>query len=198
MYENFEGEPTPPLRAILWRPQFYSTKNLCDTTMIETFSDHSATHHGATLLPNCSAALRHGVSVEEETSNYDLTSDEAGKCVRIARIALAFFLWINQTIIVAEPEQIERHARKRLDRLAPPDFNRTIRVVRLRRTRRTTQTEEHAGIEWTCQWVVSGHWRNQYHPSTQRHEPRWILPYVKGPEDKPLKPPSERVFAVVR
>jgi len=26
----------------------------------------------------------------------------------------------------------------------------------------------------------------------------FILPYIKGPDDKPLRAPAERVFAVVR
>ena len=28
--------------------------------------------------------------------------------------------------------------------------------------------------------------------------PKWILPYVKGPADKPLKAPTKTVYAVVR
>ncbi len=41
-------------------------------------------------------------------------------------------------------------------------------------------------VEWSHRWLVSGHWRNQWMPSTDGHQLRWIDGYVKGPEDKPL------------
>lgn len=118
---------------------------------------------------------------------------------KLVRWWASFLLWIDQRIVSVESAPVERHARRRLDREVGADFNRSLKVVLLRRkvgAKDHPDSEPH--LEWSCQWVVSGHWRNQYYPKRERHEPKWILPYVKGPEDKPLKPPSERVFAVVR
>ncbi len=77
-----------------------------------------------------------------------------------------------------------------------------IQIVYLRRR------EQHTGnamidaqgtkIDWSCQWLVKGHWRNQYLPSNQGHKPIFIQSYVKGPEDKPFRTSPQRIHAVVR
>jgi hypothetical protein len=77
-----------------------------------------------------------------------------------------------------------------------------IQIVYLRRreqhTGNTMIDAQGTKIDWSCQWLVQGHWRNQYHPSDQSHKPMFIQSYVKGPEDKPFKAPKERIFAAVR
>ncbi|GAI71048.1 unnamed protein product [marine sediment metagenome] len=55
----------------------------------------------------------------------------------------------------------------------------------------------HRDVEWACQWIVGGHWRNQWYPSKHEYRPKYIASYIKGPEDKPLRNPG-RLFAVVR
>lgn len=117
---------------------------------------------------------------------------------RFGLLLAAAVAWMRQEIVVPEPGYVERHARRRLDREASSDFNRAVRVILLRRRAHDVTTTENAKRNWTCQWIVSGHWRNQYHPSDGRHEQKYIIAYPKGPRDKPLKPPSERVFAVIR
>ena len=72
-----------------------------------------------------------------------------------------------------------------------------LRVIQLRRAERSSPTGE-GTHEYSCQWLVSGHWRQQFYPSTKEHRPVWIDPYVKGPDDKPFKVPRETVFRVVR
>lgn len=39
---------------------------------------------------------------------------------------------------------------------------------------------------WTHQWIVHGHWRNQWYASEGRHAPKFIPEYVKGPAGAPL------------
>lgn len=41
-------------------------------------------------------------------------------------------------------------------------------------------------VLWNHRWIVDGHWRNQYLPSTGSHRLQWIHPFVKGPDDRPL------------
>ncbi|TXH58329.1 MAG: hypothetical protein E6Q97_02475, partial [Desulfurellales bacterium] len=48
--------------------------------------------------------------------------------------------------------------------------------------------------QWRYQWLVNGHWRAQWYPKSQEHRTIWIMPHMKGPEDKPVKPATERVF----
>ena len=75
-----------------------------------------------------------------------------------------------------------------------------IQIVYLRRREQhpTLRDGSSNPVDWSCQWLVQGHWRNQYHPSDQSHKPMFIQSYVKGPEDKPFKTPRERIFAAVR
>lgn len=75
----------------------------------------------------------------------------------------------------------------------------SVQVITLRRVVREgrSSTEAHPR-EWSCQWPVRGHWRKQWYPSFAEHRVRWIMPYIKGNPDAPLKAPAERVLAVVR
>lgn len=110
----------------------------------------------------------------------------------------ACLTFLEQRILVTTQERAERHARKRLER-AGYVHEPLIRVVELRRKQtRSERGGESDPVEWSCQWVVSGHWRQQWYPSLNTNQPVWIMPYVKGPEDAPLKPPRAKVFAVVR
>jgi hypothetical protein len=122
---------------------------------------------------------------------YDVTS--------FVRAGLA---WINQRILSTAAQTPERHARRRAEKLDPSTPVSDIRVIQLRRRTASHQPpalgDEQALVQWMCQWMVSGHWRQQYYPKSAAHRPIWITPYVKGPADKPLKVPSQRLYAVVR
>lgn len=110
----------------------------------------------------------------------------------------AFLLFIEQRIFVSSMSPAERAVRKRAERAGWADAP-LVRVIKLRRAQSMNGITDAAGAhEWSCQWVVRGHWRQQFYPSKHANQPLWITPYVKGPEDKPLKPPRATVFAVVR
>lgn len=114
------------------------------------------------------------------------------------RLFMALCAFIQQRILVSPHRQIERHARRRLERVGVA-HEPVVRVIELRRAQtRSEQRGESEPVEWSHQWIVSGHWRQQWYPSLNAHQPRWVMPYVKGPENKPLKPPRAKVFAVVR
>lgn len=72
-----------------------------------------------------------------------------------------------------------------------------VKVVNLRRYE-GARTKCGNPVDWNCQWIVQGHWRKQWHPSTETHVPTFIHEYVKGPEDKPLKVPTSTIFKVIR
>lgn len=124
--------------------------------------------------------------------------DEPASMQDFLRFFVAMLLWIDQEILTTRNAELDRHARKRLLKVAPEQAT-DIKVVELRRRHQESHGEAHGdGVEWTCQWVVRGHWRQQYYPSTGERRPKWILPYVKGPEEMPLKVPRSEVFVVRR
>lgn len=71
-------------------------------------------------------------------------------------------------------------------------------VVLRRRENGDSPRQDHKAVDWQHQWVVSGHWRNQWFPKAQENKPIFIDPYVKGPEGKPLLQPRKTVYSVVR
>jgi hypothetical protein len=123
---------------------------------------------------------------------------QAVRRVEQMRYIAACTVFMQQRILTQHTERADRSTRRRLDR-AGWTHDPEIKVIRLRRASSSPSSESgHEPVEWTCQWVVSGHWRQQFYPSTNEHRPVFVLPYIKGPEGLPLKAPAERVFAVVR
>ncbi|MEP7115831.1 MAG: hypothetical protein ABI862_21380 [Ilumatobacteraceae bacterium] len=114
--------------------------------------------------------------------------------VRAFATACAF---IQQRILVTQRERPERHTRKRVADIWEHEPH--VRIVKLRRE---VSGDQPAGngrpVAWSCQWVVSGFWRQQYYPSADEHRPIYILPYIKGPVGMPLKAPATKVFEVIR
>lgn len=113
----------------------------------------------------------------------------------LARLIACLWSMVQQRIAMVSPGFASRAERRRSQRTLgdiPP-----FMVVRLRRPQSASEVSEHRDVEWSHRWIVDGHWRNQYHPSTNEHVPTWIAPHVKGPADKPLAI-KERVYAWTR
>jgi hypothetical protein len=107
--------------------------------------------------------------------------------------ARVFFRLVMQRIADVSVLNPDRATRKRAKRAG---VGSSVNVVRLRRPEHLSDPgPDHHKVEWSHQWIVSGHWRWQWYPSIQAHRQIWISPYVKGPEGKELiiKP---RVFDV--
>lgn len=121
-------------------------------------------------------------------------------------LSLFAFQWVvaagaflRTKIATNESKAAERHTRKRIERIGVWDGPLDISVVLLRERERTSQrTEDRQVIEWRHQWMVRAHTRQQWYPSKSRHLPVVIAPYLKGPNDRPLKSSAARVFAVTR
>lgn len=156
-------------------------------------ADHE---HPILALLSLSWPMGDRVAAEDLDSDAD-TARNARMQRRMFRYAAAIFALLEQRILVATPEGIDRAARRRL-RKAKARQPPAILVVRLRRTAREGDDHDGQPRAWTCRWVVRGHWRQQYYPSRGEYRPIFILPHIKGPEDMPLRAPAERVFAVVR
>lgn len=108
----------------------------------------------------------------------------------------AFAMLVNQTITEVTEHRALRPVDRRCQRAGVPS---TVQVVRLRRVSGArSEPEGETLVEWSHQWLVSGHWRNQAcGPSLSERRWTFIAPYVKGPEDKPLIL-KDKVYAAVR
>ncbi|GLY08215.1 hypothetical protein [Actinoplanes sp. NBRC 101535] len=100
----------------------------------------------------------------------------------------AFQLAAQNNLAETEHQPTPRPERRRTERAGLPP--RDVRVVRLRRTvtgaRDAEQTGGENSREWRHRWVVRGHWRNHWYPTLSDHRPKWIAPYLKGPDGAPL------------
>ena len=113
------------------------------------------------------------------------------------RLPLALWTLMGQTIGEVSDHRQDRSSRRRLGKARSPLAESNVTVVRLRRPKHESMEPAGEPVDWTHRWIVSGHWRNQWLPSAGRHRLQWIAPFVKGPEDKPLKI-KRRVHALVR
>jgi hypothetical protein len=113
------------------------------------------------------------------------------------RFIVAMWLFMQQRILVTRQQRPSRAVARRAKSFRDDPV---LRVIELRsREYQTVQREGEAEHrDYSCQWIVRGHWRQQWYPSLGRHQPKWITPHVKGPSDAPLKTPRANVFAVVR
>lgn len=116
-----------------------------------------------------------------------------------ARFLLAGLAWLNQRVLIEERGHVERHRRKEYERKVRPIDS--VRVVHLRRASyaETPVDAEGTPVNWTCRWVVGGHWRNQScGPAHSDRKLTWIPPYMKGPDGMPLKQSRQKVYKVDR
>lgn len=121
-------------------------------------------------------------------------------------------LWmlLDAEITVSRQAPLDRHARRRAQHanLRHDD----IQVITLRRARHAELDGDYepVQVDWSCRWLVQGHWRHgvsgrasayphhHFVPSQHRggasvlcqtcgQKGYWVRPYVKGPDDKPLR-----------
>jgi plasmid maintenance system killer protein len=113
------------------------------------------------------------------------------------RVVLALMSFMSDSIARVDNHHPDRAARRRLERIQAAVHEPVVRVIELRRKEtRGDERDDHQDVDWSCQWIVRGHWHR--YRTKDGLQPRWVNPYTKGPDDKPLKPSRARVFAVVR
>lgn len=138
--------------------------------------------------------------VGETVSTAAVSSGPAtdARTLRLQYLGAAFSL-MSQRIIVSPAQRADRATRKRV----PDDWlhEPLVRVVQLRRAEPSHQHRDTEGepVEWSCSWVVRGHWRQQAcGEGWAERRPVFVLPHIKGDREKPLRAPADRVFAVTR
>ena len=115
----------------------------------------------------------------------------------IARFILAGMAWLDQRILSEGP--VERHARKQSVRDHGVDVS-DVKVISLRRVeRKRSESGTVKTVDWSCQWEVDGHWRHQACGAGMKdHKTVWISSHRKGPDDKPFRVPTRKVYRVMR
>ena len=104
-----------------------------------------------------------------------------------------FFRLVMQRLAQIERVRPDRATRRRIERDGGTVAN--LNIVRLRRPTGAGAGTGEGSREYTHQWMVGGHWRQQWYASIQSHRQIWISPYVKGPEGTELIIKS-RIFDV--
>jgi hypothetical protein len=103
----------------------------------------------------------------------------------LAPVLKAAWILMQQSLAAATDLEPPRAARRRLKRTGHEPSS--VRLVELRRPHSaSSESESIISREYHHQWIVRGHWRQQWYPTRQVHRPVWIAPHVKGPNDAPL------------
>jgi hypothetical protein len=112
------------------------------------------------------------------------------------RIILSTLSFLNSPYSEDRIGGLNRTERRRYG-ISNPSDSEQVRFIDLRPVSKSYRepTNEQRDVDWKCQWLVTGHHRNQWYPSLNDHRMIWVAPYIKGPEDAPLK---ERIYRVVR
>src|SRR4029077_12429361 len=124
----------------------------------------------------------------EENKNAEITDEALESFVQMLQTIHAFFLLCQQKIGTPQPTQATRGVRRRAGKVFRDRPIPDVRVVTLRRYREDDGEvdPDMRGREYSHRFIVNAFWRRQWYPSEQRHKPKWIAPFVKGPKDKPL------------
>lgn len=117
----------------------------------------------------------------------------------LSRFWLASGLWLQQRVLVGSATAVPRQPGRALAREHKLKQAPLVKVITLRRamSRGEDPFADHQPGNYTCRWVVRGHWRKQFFPSKAAYAPVWIDSYVKGPSDMPFRG-GATVYAVTR
>ena len=188
----FPGEPDPLLAEVMVCG--FAWVSYTDAICLSILSKYG---NDPAFLPECHISWQFDSTLEEaEATAFAKDANAAIPSRQIMRLLLTSCLFVKQRILELARNRPDRAQRKWAAKIELPDSD--CRIVQLRQKQYERKDGESEERDWSCHWLVKGHWRAQYHPSTGIHEPLWILPHLKGDFEKPFKPPTETAFAVTR
>lgn len=126
-----------------------------------------------------------------DLTKWEMPLDPGGTGVWGAALLTTFLLARQGNVAEQVDQRVARPERRRHERAGLGDPG-AVRVLRLRRSVRERGEQQpqdgdtNPGRQYKHRWVVRGHWRRQWYPSIQAHRPKWIAPYLAGPDDAPL------------
>jgi hypothetical protein len=127
----------------------------------------------------------------------DGSRSESQDGIRQLQFVIAAGAFLRSTLAPNEHHPLDRHARKRIERL-PWRGDSVVDIVTLRRRESKPIGGVERFVDWQHQWIVRAHTRQQWYASKNKHLPVIVAPYLKGREGKPLKVPAHSVCAVTR
>lgn len=133
----------------------------------------------------------------ERIMDFDHSLPGVGLVQDCLRLFVATQLVAQQRIGTVDRTRPPRSTRKRAERWDEEGPDRYISLIQLRK-KKAVNNEEPKNVDWTHRWIVGGHWRRQWYPSTKTHEWVYIYEHVKGPEHLPLVVRERRVFNFAR
>jgi len=101
----------------------------------------------------------------------------------VIRTVRSVWLLMQQPLASITEAVPDRASAKRIRRIGLPPA--AVRVIELRRPKGGNAKGD-GSRDFHHQWIVRGHWRQQWYPARQVHRPVWIAPHVKGPEGAPM------------
>lgn len=210
-YVSEDGTPTS-IVAVTWGPWYGAPKPMLWLTWWSDTHRHvtEAVSRGR-MLPEHGNLLRANFPIlADNESQIEFSEIEKVKDRIFKERATddEMFIWgvqimrtiwtlLDQPLASSRPVAPSRADRRRLARqgITSPQ----VRVISLRRP--VVQYDEpddtSEGRLYYHQWIVRGHWRQQWHSSRGEHRPIWIAPHIKGPDGAPLLG-GEKVYALRR
>lgn len=149
--------------------------------------------------------FEHVAELQNDESAYLPSEEEVWR--HEIQYVYALMSLMSQRVALRQNVPLNRPQRRHWERegKVAPDH---VKVILLRRAQeRAKPTDEPQAVDWSCQWDVVGHNRNQYRATCPDCSARakacgrhvvWIEPYVKGPPDKPFKNDQRVVFVADR
>jgi hypothetical protein len=194
-------EAPPTLAGFCWFERPKPLVDACSMTGFQWIATSYGTYiigylQGITAIPVPLgfAAYEDGDTIEKATLiTKAVKADEMSQNFSALTMleAAAFFAFCNQRILRSSKEHPNRATQRRLRK--HPKKDNLINVIKLRAIDYVGSSDGHRDTEWTCRWLVRGHWRR-----LKTNRAVWVVPYIKGPADKPLKVPEHNIMAVVR
>lgn len=133
-----------------------------------------------------------GQASEAKMKQIEMEGLDPIEVTNFPRLAHAFWIMLNQTVVDVTKDASPRPFAKRAKRMGIPD---RVSVVRLRHVTGRSGVGE-SSVEWQHRWLVRGHWAwrhcSEHHPLAEPdgrggfHARVWVRGHVRGPEDKPL------------
>lgn len=155
--------------------------------------------HGSTWVPIGRSDWPIGDSLVTEP--WPMPATELASAMEDRRLIAALWsLLLTDGVTARTVERADRPTGRRTQREGMTRELADVQVVTLRRPRHAPPDDHEPGAhrEYSHRWIVRPHYRLQpYGPGRTQRRLILIGPYVKGPEDKPLKTPT-RVTAWVR
>jgi hypothetical protein len=156
-------------------------------TIVPLIDPHGPLGRGSRVAADPAMTLM--LDYGDEVENY--RAQKAGEqAPQMLADVLSTWLLMRQTLALTSEEHPDRATRKRLQRAGHEP--KPVRVIELRRPAHSGPGD--GSREFHHQWIVRGHWRQQWYPAREVHRPVWIAPHIKGPEGAPLIG-GEKVYA---